>query len=111
VYHRHLSQYRDTGPAVLEFGVSHGGTFITEDTHTSYWPSCGGGYLRAGTFAEHAKTMIDRMHAWQSQDPALVPGNWTRTLAGMHVYDSIIVFDKQAHTAPPEPPCIGTASF
>lgn len=192
VYHRHLQQYRGQSPAVLEFGVLHGGslrmwrdyfgpgcrvtgadidprckaaeddqitvatgdqedpeflaalagpwdvivddgghsmgqqiaalqgmwaaladggTFITEDTHTSYWPSCGGGHLRPGTFAEYAKTMIDRLHAWQSQDPGLVPDGWTRTLAGLHVYDSIIVFDKQRHGPPPEPPCTGTALF
>jgi len=192
VYHRHLARYRGTAVAVLEFGVSHGGslqmwrdyfgpacqvtgadidprclvaagdgitvvigdqedpeflaglggpfdviiddgghsmtqqvttlncmwpaladggTFITEDTHTSYWPSCGGGYRRPGTFTEHAKTMIDRMHAWQSQDPALLPDMWTRTLAGMHAYDSVIVFDKQARAEPEPPANIGTASF
>ena len=101
-----LTTFKRMWPALAD-----GGTFITEDTHTSYWPACGGGYLRRGTFAEHAKDMIDRMHAWQSQDPALVPDVWTSTLAGMHVYDSIIVFDKQARARPGEPPCTGTASF
>jgi Methyltransferase domain len=192
VYHRHLSRYRGTDVAIVEFGVSHGGslqmwrdyfgpgsqvtgvdidprcaaaagdgitvvigdqedpaflaslpgpfdvviddgghsmgqqiatlkgmwpaladggTFITEDVHTSYWPSCGGGYRKPGTFAEYAKTMIDRINAWQSQDPALGPDNWTRTLAGMHVYDSVIVFDKQTHAEPAPPENIGAASF
>jgi hypothetical protein len=91
--------------------LADGGTFITEDVHTSYWPSCGGGYRRAGTFAEYCKTMIDRVNAWQSQDPALLPDMWTRTLAGMHVYDGIIVFDKQARAEPLPPENIGAASF
>jgi hypothetical protein len=91
--------------------LADGGAFITEDVHTSYWPSCGGGHRRAGTFAEYAKTMIDRVNAWQSQDPALLPDMWTRTLAGMHVYDSIIVFDKLNHAEPAPPENIGTASF
>ena len=91
--------------------LADGGTFITEDVHTSYWPVCGGGYRRAGTFIEHAKDMIDSINAWHSQDPALAPDCWTETVAGMHVYDSIVVFDKLEHGQPETAVVTGTASF
>lgn len=88
-----------------------GGTFLTEDVHTSYGASWGGGYLRPGTLAERAKELIDRINAWHSQDPALCPDYWTRTVAGMHVYDSIIVLDKETRTEPLPPLMTGSLSF
>lgn len=91
--------------------VRTGGTFITEDVHTSYWPDYGGGWHRPGTFIEHAKDLIDQINAWHSRDSALLPDEWTATVGGIHVYDSIIVFDKTQRTEPEPPPCIGTASF
>jgi hypothetical protein len=91
--------------------VRDGGVFITEDVHTSYWPDCGGGYLRPGTFIEFAKDMIDRINAWHTRDPALHPDYRSRTVAGMHVYDSIVVLDMEARGEPAAPVMSGTASF
>jgi hypothetical protein len=91
--------------------IRDGGTFITEDVHTSYWITCGGGYRKPGTFIEGVKDMIDSVNARHSQDPAFQPDYLTKTLAGIHVYDSIIVFDKQTHAEPLPPENIGTASF
>ncbi|MCA3716900.1 MAG: class I SAM-dependent methyltransferase [Brevundimonas sp.] len=45
--------------------VSNGGLFIVEDTHTSYFPSHGGGAPgHPGTWMGKVKDLIDQMHAW-----------------------------------------------
>ncbi|WP_375476866.1 class I SAM-dependent methyltransferase [uncultured Jatrophihabitans sp.] len=81
--------------------ISPGGVLLMEDLHTSYWDNYGGGYQRPGTFIEFAKNLIDQQHAWHSRerDRFDVDG-YTKTIRGMHVYDSIIVFDKGALSRP-----------
>jgi cephalosporin hydroxylase len=80
---------------VLWPAVRDGGVFLLEDLHTSYWESYGGGYQRPGTFIEYAKDLIDQMNAWHSRGPdEFAVDRYTRSIKGMHVYDSIIVFDK-----------------
>lgn len=75
--------------------VRDGGVFLVEDLHTSYWAEYGGGYRRPGTFIEHAKTLIDSLNAWHSRDEhSFQVDDYTRTVTGMHVYDSIVVLDK-----------------
>jgi len=75
--------------------ISNGGVFLMEDLHTSYWENYGGGYKRPGTFIEYAKDLIDQQHAWHSREKdAFDVDEYTRTIRGMHIYDSIIVFDK-----------------
>ena len=72
-----------------------GGVFLVEDLHTSYWPKWGGAYRKPGTFIEYAKNLIDQQHAWHSRGTENFDvDKYTRTIRGMHVYDSIIVFDK-----------------
>jgi cephalosporin hydroxylase len=81
--------------------VRDGGIFLVEDLHTSYWPNYGGGYKRSGTFIEYAKDLIDQQNAWHSrQAETFKVDDYTRTIRGMHVYDSIIVFDKGQVTKP-----------
>ena len=80
--------------------MSDGGVFLIEDLHTSYWNKYGGGHRRPGTFIEYAKNLIDQQQAWHSHDPNFTKDDYTRTIKGMHVYDSIIVFDKDTVTEP-----------
>lgn len=81
--------------------IAAGGVFLIEDLHTSYWRKYGGGYKREGTFIEYAKNLVDQQHAWHSQDRMrLDVDDYTRSIRGMHVYDSIIVFDKAPVVAP-----------
>jgi cephalosporin hydroxylase len=76
-------------------GVRDGGVFLIEDLHTSYWEKYGGGNKRPGTFIEYAKDLVDQLNAWHSQDPSTLDvDDYTRSIRGMHIYDSIIVFDK-----------------
>jgi hypothetical protein len=75
--------------------IADGGVFLMEDLHTDYWARYGGGLRREGTFIEYAKNLIDQQHAWHARDDeSFVVDDYTRTIRGMHVYDSIIVFDK-----------------
>jgi len=92
-------------------GVVDGGVFLTEDTHTSYRPKWGGGYRRPGTFMEYAKSLIDQQNAWHSTEPeAFSVDDYTRTIRGMHFYDSVVVFDK-APVPRPHAVKTGTPSF
>lgn len=90
-----LTTFREMWPA-----LAVGGVFLVEDLHTSYWEEFGGGYLRPGTFIEYAKTLVDQLHAWHSRDERLVVDDLTRSIRGMHVYDSVIVFDKDVVEKP-----------
>jgi hypothetical protein len=90
--------------------VTDGGTFLVEDTHTSYWDEYGGGYRREGAFIEYTKGIIDQLNALHSRDDELVPNELTSTLGGLHFYDSVVVFDK-THRPPLERRATGTPSF
>jgi hypothetical protein len=84
-----IATFEELWPNIVE-----GGVFLIEDLHTSYWEKYGGGLRREGTFVEYAKQLIDQQHAWHSREEGLVVDQYTTTIRGMHVYDSIIVFDK-----------------
>ena len=91
--------------------IRDGGVYLVEDLHTSYWDEYDGGYRRPGTFIEYAKDLIDAQHAWHSRDPGLLAvDEYTRTIRGMHVYDSVIVFDKGV-VKPPTHERTGVESF
>lgn len=74
--------------------IKPGGLFLIEDLHTSYWSEYGGGFRRDGSFIEYAKNIIDCMHAEYSRDPRLVVGYLTKNVKAMHVFDSVIIFEK-----------------
>lgn len=88
-----MKQQIHTFEEVFPF-VNEGGLFLVEDLHTSYWKDWGGGYKKKGTFIEYAKDIIDDLHAWHSTDKQHKINANTKTIKGMHIYDSIIVFDK-----------------
>ncbi len=81
--------------------IRDGGIFLVEDLHTSYWPQYGGGYKRPGTFVEYAKNLVDQQNAWHSRESGqFTIDDYTRSIYGMHVYDSVIVFDKGTISKP-----------
>jgi 23S rRNA U2552 (ribose-2'-O)-methylase RlmE/FtsJ len=87
-----IATFEELWPNIVE-----GGVFLIEDLHTSYWPKYGGGYRRENTFIEYAKNLIDQQNAWHSRDKeSFVVDEYTRSIRGMHIYDSVIVFDKAA---------------
>lgn len=100
-----LTTFREMWPAIRD-----GGVYLVEDLHTSYWQEYGGGYRRPGTFIEYAKTLVDSVNAWHSRDEhSFTVDDHTRSVRGMHIYDSIIVFDK-APVVKPEHRQIGRPS-
>lgn len=91
-----IATFEELWPSIVD-----GGIFLMEDLHTSYWSHMGGGLRRDGTFIEYAKRLIDQQHAWHSRAaPSFRVDEYTTSIRGMHIYDSIIVFDKAAVTRP-----------
>ena len=78
--------------------LEDGGVFLVEDSHTSYWDSYQGGRGRAGTFMEWAKQRLDDVHGFHQ--PGRDRPGLDRALAGVHFYDSVVVFDKRTRFAP-----------
>lgn len=73
--------------------LHNGGVYLVEDVQTSYWPGqYEGGYRRRGTFVEVAKSMIDHMHHWYHN--RAVPQPWMKSIASIHFYDGVVVFEK-----------------
>lgn len=49
---------------VLYDHVKPGGTYLCEDTHTSYWDQFGGGLNKPDSFIEYTKKLIDKVNAY-----------------------------------------------
>jgi hypothetical protein len=90
-----INTFEELFPAVDENGV-----YLCEDLHTSYWQEFGGGYLKPGTFIEHAKDYIDQLNAWHSKTPQFTVSEFTRSAHSMHFYDSVLVIEKRRITEP-----------
>ena len=92
--------------------VANRGVYICEDTHTSYWPK----FQDAGpatTMIEHAKKLVDDMHAiYRQAEPLrfstpmadragdILASRFAATTFGIHFYDSMIVFEKRPRSEP-----------
>ena len=86
--------------------VNDGGLYLVEDTHTSYWQH----YQDAeGTFMDWVKDRLDDINGYHYvSTPEL--GTWVTDVSGIHIYDSVVVFDKGGHF-PPFCEVSGTGSF
>lgn len=78
--------------------TARNGVYLVEDLHTAYWPGFGGGVRREGTFIETVKSLIDELNADHTRGQ-LAPTVFTRTTLSMHIYDSMVVFERGRHTA------------
>ena len=73
--------------------LDRNGVYTVEDVHTSYWANFGGGRHNPASFIEFTKTLIDQLHGEWTTDPSdRTP--FTRSTLSMHIYDSLIVFEK-----------------
>jgi hypothetical protein len=73
--------------------TAHNGIYFVEDLHTAYWENYGGGFRKPGTFVELCKDLIDEINAdWTNG--RMPPTQFTQQTIGMHIYDSIIVFER-----------------
>ncbi len=100
-----MATFRVLWPHVRDAGV-----VLVEDLHTNYWEEYGGGYERPGTFIEFAKSIIDAQNAWHSRSPNLRVGDLTKSIRGLHSYDSVIVLEK-ADVREPVVAMTGTPSW
>jgi cephalosporin hydroxylase len=81
------------------------GVYMVEDLHTAYWDEFGGGLRRPGSFMETCKELLDEINAEHTRG-ALEPTDFTRSTLSMHIYDSIVTFERGAHL-PKSAPQIG----
>lgn len=77
--------------------VKIGGFYLCEDLHTSYWYEYGGGLKNKKSFIEFSKNFIDNIHGWyvSKKHKHVLLNNLTRTIYGLHFYDSILVIEKK----------------
>ena len=90
--------------------LNDGGVFLTEDTHTSYFPHAyGGGLRKQGTFIEYAKHFVDYLNAHHWTDPVLDKDErssaltFRREASAVHFYDSTMVVEKTIDDEVPRP--------
>lgn len=79
--------------------VSEGGLYMIEDLHTAYIRRFGGGLTAKSNFFNTVRKIVDDMHAWYHRRDMQLPelGN---QVGGVHVYDSMVILEKRAITAP-----------
>lgn len=97
----HEREQQITSFEVLFPRLSPTGVYACEDVHSSYLPSFGAGRAGSphdGSFMEYTKARIDELHAWFSEGAE--PSDFTRSTASIHVYTSLVVFER----APRRPP-------
>ena len=101
----HMMVHVEASLQALYPALSLGGCYMIEDLHAAYWPAFGGGLGRPANFLARLGRIFDDMHHWYHQgainEPALAD-----LVAGVHVHDSIVVFDK-ARVYPPSHTEIG----
>ena len=87
----------------LYFPMRDDGVYMCEDTHTSYMPFFGGGYLNPNTFIEYSKTLIDKLSSVHVREGDASPTDcFTYATDSIHFYDSVLVIEKKLRTPPYE---------
>jgi hypothetical protein len=89
----HVAAHQRASLDVLFPLLAEGGLYVCEDLHTSYWTGFGGGYRDPNGFIELVKDTIDQLHEWYHPErPG--PDATRREVKGIHIFDSIVVFEK-----------------
>lgn len=77
------------------------GTYLCEDTHTSYFSGFGGGLEEPYTFHAYMKSLVDAMHASYHAPLASMPSQyWAHNLYSLSFFDSIVVAEKRFRNIP-----------
>jgi len=97
----HRMEQQVTTLEELYLPMSDDGVYICEDTHTSYMPAFGGGHLKADTFIEYSKKLIDHLNAFHiKESESLAQNYFTQATDSIHFYDSVVVIEKKYHAQP-----------
>ena len=75
--------------------MSRGGVYMVEDLHTSFWRGYGGGYGCQSNFFGFSSDLINDMHHWWHFNRLKHP-TLKDMCSGVHIHDSVAVFDKGA---------------
>jgi cephalosporin hydroxylase len=85
----------------LYLKVKEGGSYIVEDTHTSYWHSFHGGVKKSSSFIEYSKNLVDSLYEGHINDKRkIVINEITKHIDGISFFDSIVVFEKRKRPQP-----------
>ena len=76
--------------------IAADGVYVVEDLHTAYWDEYEGGLGRQGSFIEICKGLIDELNADHSRG-AVEPTEFTSSTLSMHIYDSVVAFERGRH--------------
>ena len=90
--------------------LNDGGTYLVEDCHTSYWPEYADPEPDGPTFIRWLNDRIDDLHAYHYSPARHLDAPWQTSLAGLHLYDSVVVLDKERRW-PPFSELSGTKEF
>jgi len=71
--------------------IADDGVYICEDTSTSYWAKFG-----PGSFVDTIKERVDDVNRWFYDEP----NDFSRCIASIHFYPSMIVIEKKKMTTP-----------
>ncbi len=92
----HLGRHQIPTFEYLYPRISERGIYVCEDLHCSYWPTHEGGLGRSGTFAEHTKTLIDRLQGWYLDGEAQAAAMpFAETTYGIFFYLDVVVIEKR----------------
>jgi hypothetical protein len=94
----HIAKHQRASFEILFPLLQDGGLYIIEDTHTSYWNEWDGGYRRAGTAIEMAKSLVDDLHAWCHHKGSTRKAN--EDAESVHFHDSMVVIEKRRRQRP-----------
>lgn len=106
----HYAEHQRASFEILFPLLSSGGVYVVEDLHTSYWWQYGGAYARGQSFIEHAKKLVDDMHAWYHGRRQRTGVNAREHVQSVSFYDSLVFIRKGQHTRPASTQ-VGRASF
>jgi 23S rRNA U2552 (ribose-2'-O)-methylase RlmE/FtsJ len=79
--------------------LNRGGIYLIEDLHTAYWRKSGGGYASSKNFFNVVRDVVDDMHRWY-HDRKIKRLGISEHCTGIHIHDSIVVFEKGAGHRP-----------
>jgi hypothetical protein len=94
----HIASHQRASFDVLFKATKEDGLYLIEDLHTSYWASWDGGYRRRRTAVHFVKQLIDDIHVWYHKRPSSVADE--HSVGAVHLYDSIVVIEKEKRERP-----------
>ena len=79
--------------------LTEGGIYMIEDLHTSYWKRYGGGFRSKLNFFNLVRDLTDDLHHWYHKKPLRLKAV-SEKCSAIHIYDSIVVLEKNKNYAP-----------